>query len=242
MHTNPKALSFADVDFSFEKHGPLVLQSVTLSLAPRTFTTIVGPSGGGKSTILKLAAGIEKPVRGTVDRTVRTRMIFQTGGLLPWLSALDNVLIGLVDNRASKGKKRELALQALDEVGLRSHVTKTPRELSGGQRQRVGIARALVAEPELLLLDEPFSALDVESAAALSKDVMRMYAEREITMLMVSHSIEDAVMLSDEILVCSNGTISARVPVTFEYPRDKESAEVRALVQAVKHHMPATEE
>lgn len=236
--TDATALSFDTVSFSFDRSLPPVLSNVSFSIPPRSFTTIVGPSGGGKSTVLKLAAGIETPVQGKVYRPLRTRMIFQSAGLLPWLTALDNVLIGLTDVRATPAQKKKKAEKALQDLGLGEHLHKTPRELSGGQRQRVGIARALVSEPELLLLDEPFSALDVESTASLSADILRIWSERNITMLMVSHSIEDAVALSDTILVCSGGTVSHHISIALPRPRAHDSALVKEQIQKVRALIP----
>ena len=238
MESNPHALSLSNVAFSFDKHTPPVVHDVSFVVPIHSFTTIVGPSGGGKSTLLKLAAGIEMPTQGSIDRPLRTRMIFQSAGLLPWLSALDNVLIGLTDSTLSKAHRIKKATQVLGELGLGEHLYKTPRELSGGQRQRVGIARALVSDPELLLLDEPFSALDVESTASLSQEILRIWKERMMTMLMVSHSIEDAVVLSDTVLVCSGGTVAKHVDVSIPRPRAHEDDAVRKLVKKVRGFIP----
>jgi sulfonate transport system ATP-binding protein len=217
---------------------PAVLHAVSFALAPGTFTVIVGSSGGGKSTLLRLAAGLDAPTAGIVKNGARTRMIFQNAALLPWLSALDNVLIGTTDINGTKAEKKAKALAALAEIGLAEHAAKLPRELSGGQRQRVGIARALVSEPRFLLLDEPFSALDFETSEKLSQEVLDIFAQKGITMLMVSHSIEDAVLLADEIFVCAGGTIAERVNVPLERPRSRADAHVLSLISQVRKFIP----
>lgn len=228
------AVVFDRVRFSYPT-GPEVLHGVSFSLPMRSFTVVVGPSGSGKSTILGLVSGLAKPAAGKVERALRTRMVFQSGALLPWLTALENVLLGLMDRSklGSEAKERR-AREALRELGIEAFARQYPRDLSGGQRQRVGIARALVADPELLLLDEPFSALDADTAAHLAAQVEGLYQKNEMTMLMVSHSIEDAVLLADEILVVAGGRLAERVVVPLPRPRARDDARVVALVERVK--------
>ena len=231
-------LSFDKVSFAYEPHEPLVAREVSFSLPERTFTTIVGPSGGGKSTLLRLIVGLQHPTLGTVTNTARTRMIFQDAALLPWRTVRENVHLGF---SGTPGTKREHAKRVHDELenlGLMERADAYPRELSGGQRQRVGIARALVSDPELLLLDEPFSALDIETTEHLSQELLDIFAKRDITMLMVSHNIEDSVALSDEILVFSGGTISHKVPISLPRPRVRTDVHFEKLVKEVKSLIP----
>jgi ABC-type nitrate/sulfonate/bicarbonate transport system ATPase subunit len=234
MEHEQSAVSFDRVRFAYPG-GSDVLHGVSFSLPMRSFTVVVGPSGSGKSTVLDLAAGLTKPTAGKVERALRTRMVFQSGALLPWLTALDNVLLGLADRpKLGREAKERRAREALRELGIEAFSRHYPRDLSGGQRQRVGIARALVAEPELLLLDEPFSALDADTTAHLSAEVEALYQKKEMSMLMVSHSIEDAVLLADEILVVAGGRLAERIVVPLPRPRRRDDARVAALIERVK--------
>ncbi|HEX7651597.1 MAG TPA: ABC transporter ATP-binding protein [Candidatus Paceibacterota bacterium] len=227
-------LSFNDVSFAYDRTLPTVLHDVSFSLKPRSFTAIVGPSGGGKSTLLRLAIGLDKPTRGTVVNTARTRMVFQSGALLPWLTALQNVKLAFADKPTGEAAENREAHAALAELGIREFADAYPRNLSGGQRQRVGIARALVAAPELMLLDEPFSALDTETTARLVEEVERLYREKDMTFLMVSHSIEDAVVLADEILVVGKGGLQGKVEVDIPRPRRRDDPMAQRLAARAK--------
>jgi NitT/TauT family transport system ATP-binding protein len=227
-------LSFDNVSFAYEPHLPIVMHDVSFTLPSRSFTTIVGPSGGGKSTVLRLAVDLQKATSGSVVNHARTRMIFQSGGLLPWRTVAQNVHLGFSGVPGSKHVHAKRAHEELANLGLADFADVYPRELSGGQRQRVGIARALVSDPELLLLDEPFSALDVETTERLSQELLQIFADRNITMLMVSHSIEDAVMLADEVFVYAQGTISHKIPIHLSRPREREDTDVLKLVKEIK--------
>ncbi len=231
-------VSFEKVSFAYDAHGPLIMRDVSFDLAPRTFTAIVGPSGGGKSTLLNLSVGLQKPMSGTVTNKARTRMIFQNAALLPWRTVKENVHLGFSGTPGSKKEHMKRIHDELANLGLAEFADVYPRDLSGGQRQRVGIARALVSDPELLLLDEPFSALDIETTEHLSLELLDIFAKRNIAMLMVSHNIEDAVMLADEIFVFSGGVISHRVPIALPRPRARESQHVDHLVKQVKGYIP----
>ncbi len=230
-------LSFNHVKFAYEKGLPEVIHDVSFTLIPGSLTVIVGPSGSGKSTILRLAIGLAPATKGTVSCTGRTRMIFQSGALLPWNTARENVEIGFIGTGVPRGQYRSHALAALKELGIEHLSDSYPRNLSGGQRQRVGIARALVSEPELLLLDEPFSALDVETTDRLANDLLAVH-QKGITMLMVSHSIEDAVVLADSVLVFKDGVIAHTVPIELPRPRVRTDRDVFAIVDKVKALLP----
>jgi NitT/TauT family transport system ATP-binding protein len=230
----PTVLSFENVAFAYEPHTPLVLHDVSFTLKDRSFSAIVGPSGSGKSTLLRLAVGLQKPLSGTVVNNVRTRMIFQDGALLPWRTVYENVHLGFSGTPGSKRDHAKRVHEELSNLGLTAFARTYPRDLSGGQRQRVGIARALVSDPELLLLDEPFSALDFETSEHLSQELLQIFASRDITMLMVTHNIEDAALLADEIFVFSDKTVSHKVPVPLARPRSREDVHLERIVKEVK--------
>jgi NitT/TauT family transport system ATP-binding protein len=228
------AVTFSNVSFAYEPHTPEILKDVSFTLKHGTIGAIVGPSGAGKSTILKLISGLQKPDHGTVTNTARTRMIFQDGALLPWRTVRENVHLGFSGTPGTKREHYKRIQEELASLGLDEFSKNYPRDLSGGQRQRVGIARALVSDPELLLLDEPFSALDFETSEHLSHELLQIFSERNITMLMVTHNIEDAVLLTDEIFVFTGGTISHKVPISLPRPRNRETAEFEKIVKEVK--------
>jgi NitT/TauT family transport system ATP-binding protein len=233
-------VTFSKVSFAYEAHLPQVFENVSFSVPTDSFTVLVGPSGCGKSTLLRLASFLDIPQTGVVSNSARTRMVFQGAALLPWYTARENVEIGLTGmNLSSEGKKKK-ALEALAELGIESLADAYPRHLSGGQRQRVGIARALVSEPEVLLLDEPFSALDIETTRTLSAEVLRIHKDKHMTMIMVSHSIEDAVLLADTILVVSDKHITETIPASLPHPRQVDDTEVHALIQRVRNALPVS--
>lgn len=238
MKNDPIILQFEEVSFRYEPHQPQTLRDVSFSLSSRDIVSIVGPSGGGKSTVLRLAAELVKPTRGKVVRKARTRMIFQNHGLLPWRTALGNVMLGMNGLGLTQHEEKKRALAQLSDLGIRECAKMYPHDLSGGQRQRVGIARALVSEPELLLLDEPFSALDVENSRRLSQEILEIYESRCIAMLMVSHSIEDAVLLSDQVLLFADNTIEKRFPIDLPRPRRADDPKVHALVHQIHSKIP----
>lgn len=227
------ALTLTDVDFTYAPHLPHVLHDVSLTLAPNSITAIVGASGSGKSTILRLAAGLIEPTTGTTLRPLSTRMIFQNGALLPWLTAYDNVALGLLNSADDDGVKERRILKTMKSLGVLPLEHHFPRDLSGGERQRVGIARAIVAEPELLLLDEPFSALDIDTTRALTEILETLFTKKKVTMLMVSHSIENAVELADRILVCKAGALIADINVPLPRPRSAHMHQVLALARSI---------
>jgi NitT/TauT family transport system ATP-binding protein len=233
-------VTFSDVSFAYEPHLPTVFENVSFNVPKESFMVMVGPSGCGKSTLLRLASFLDIPQSGTVSNTARTRMVFQGAALLPWYTARENVEVGLTGMKLNPEDKKQKALAALRELGIETLSDSYPRHLSGGQRQRVGIARALVSEPELLLLDEPFSALDIETTRKLSEEVLQIHREKHMTMIMVSHSIEDAVLLADTILVVSDKHITDTISVPLSYPRSIEDSKVHVLIQQVRKALPSS--
>ena len=226
--------------------GRLVLDHIDFSLREGEIVAILGKSGSGKSTFLRVLAGLTQPSTGTVVYRGQPvdgpahgiAMVFQTFALFPWLTVLGNVELGLEAQGVPRAERRERALRAIDVIGLDGFESAYPKELSGGMRQRVGFARALVVNPDVLLLDEPFSALDVLTAETLRGDMMDLWIERRIPtkgIILVSHNIEEAVEIADRIIVFGSdpGCIRAEIHVSLPRPRDWTSPGFRQLVDQV---------
>jgi NitT/TauT family transport system ATP-binding protein len=214
-----------------------VLHDVSFSLEKKSFTILVGPSGCGKSTLIKLVAGLTQASGGSLNAPQKMSMVFQNGALLPWYSALENVLLALDSVQGLPLYKEKHALDALAMMNIKELASKYPRDLSGGQRQRVGIARALVSEPELLLLDEPFSALDAETTEALHSELLNIWKSSDITILMISHSLEEAVALGERILVMHAGRIIHEHNVRLEYPRDPTTEIFAKYIASIRREL-----
>jgi NitT/TauT family transport system ATP-binding protein len=226
--------------------GRLVLDHLDFTLSDGEIVAILGKSGSGKSTFLRILAGLVPPSDGVVEyRGQRVSepahgiaMVFQTYALFPWLTVLGNVELGLEALGVAGTERRRRAVDAIDVIGLDGFETAYPKELSGGMRQRVGFARALVVNPDILLLDEPFSQLDVLTAETLRGDLLDLWQARRIPtkgIVMVSHNIEEAVEMADRILIFSSdpGRIRADIPVPLARPRASENAGFRHIVDQV---------
>ncbi|GAA4537337.1 ABC transporter ATP-binding protein [Pseudonocardia xishanensis] len=205
--------------------GTVAVREVSLALEPGDFVTVVGPSGCGKSTLLRLASGLESVTGGSIDvRAAATSYVFQDATLLEWRSALRNVeLVGEL-RRIPKDERRRRAQEALDLVGLTGFETQHPRQLSGGMRMRVSLARALVADPDLALFDEPFGALDEITRLQMQTELQKLFQLKRFAGLFITHSVSEAVYLSTRVLVMSGrpGRIVAEIAVPFPYPRPPE--------------------
>jgi NitT/TauT family transport system ATP-binding protein len=205
--------------------GTVALTDVSLSIDAGEFVTVVGPSGCGKSTLLRLASGLETTTSGTIEVSARaTSYVFQDATLLEWRSALRNVeLVGELRG-VSRDERRDRARAALDLVGLTGFETQHPRQLSGGMRMRVSLARALVAEPDLALFDEPFGALDEITRLQMQTELQRIFRQERFAGLFITHSVSEAVYLSTRVLVMSGrpGRIVAEIPIPWDYPRPPE--------------------
>jgi NitT/TauT family transport system ATP-binding protein len=210
------------------------LRDVSLEVKPQEFVIIVGPSGCGKSTLLKIIAGLEEPTGGTIEKPKEVGMVFQNGALLPWLTVKDNVAFGMHAQHKNAKDIEHSCKQYLEMVGLGHFGDKYPRELSGGQRQRVGIARALAVEPQVLLLDEPFSALDPKTTEELHVDILKIWKETKITVVMVSHLIEESVSLADRVVLMKDGRVEEIFPITLPYPRRENGLAFHELVQKIR--------
>jgi len=213
------------------KGGEVVaLSDLSLSIAPGEFVAILGPSGCGKSTLLRLVASLEQPSTGSVSvngaapgRVSAQHALgvaFQDHALLPWLSIHDN--IALPFKIAGRKVDEDVIARLIELVGLASFVSARPRQLSGGMRQRASIARALVLEPEVLLLDEPFGALDAVTRRQMNVELQRIWSARRITTMLITHSVDEALFLADRVVVMSGrpGRILREVAVPFARPRD----------------------
>ncbi|MBI3457598.1 MAG: ABC transporter ATP-binding protein [Candidatus Rokubacteria bacterium] len=236
------------------RRGELVgaLADVSVEVRENEFVSFVGPSGCGKSTLLKLVAGLVPATRGVVsirDHVVRepfpdVGFVFQSAVLLPWRTVFQNVMFSIEMLGLGRAAYRDRAQALLDLAGLRGFETKYPRELSGGMQQRVAICRALVHDPSLLLMDEPFGALDAMTREEMSLELLRIWDERRKTILFVTHSIPEAILLSDRVVVMTPrpGRIARVLEIELPRPRRVEmefdarfkeySEEVRALIFA----------
>jgi sulfonate transport system ATP-binding protein len=191
-----------------------VLRGVDLTIERRQFVALLGRSGSGKSTILRGLAGLDPGAVGELYVPARRSVVYQEPRLLPWAKVLANVILGL-DGREAPVRGR----RALDEVGLRGHEDDWPKTLSGGEAQRVALARALVREPELLLLDEPFGALDALTRIRMHALVVKLFRRHQPAVLLVTHDVDEAILLADRVLVLSMGRLALDLPVDLQGPR-----------------------
>jgi NitT/TauT family transport system ATP-binding protein len=224
----------------------LVLDDINISIRAGEFLGLLGRSGSGKSTLLRIAAGLIRPTSGEVlyrgapltEPAEGIAVVFQTFALFPWLTVLENVEAGLDALGLPREEARQRAQDAIDLIGLDGFQSAYPRELSGGMRQRVGFARATATRPDLLLMDEPFSALDVLTAETLRTDFLDLWVEHQLptkSVLMVTHNIEEAVLMCDRLAVLSSNParIAAEIPVTLPRPRDRLDQEFGNVVDNV---------
>lgn len=217
------------------------LSGMNLSIPENSFVCIVGPSGCGKSTLLRIMAGLESCTKGSVlfhgmeQKRPRPEigMIFQEYSLFPWRNVLENVAMGLEFAGIGRREREERGRIYLELVGLSDYSAAFPHELSGGMRQRVAIARALANEPEVLLMDEPFGALDAYTRILLQKRLLDIWEKRRKTVVFVTHSVDEAVFLADRIIVMGTGSIVARLDVDIPRPRSRDNPCYAGLVAGI---------
>jgi NitT/TauT family transport system ATP-binding protein len=222
---------FTDVKKSYESPPVFVVHDFSLSVNQGEFFCLVGASGCGKSTVLKMIAGIETPSTGTIAKPDHVGMVFQSNALLPWLTVEANVAFAARMQKFEEPKVKQLTAKYLKMVHLDAFGGKYPRELSGGMRQRVGIARALAVESEVLLMDEPFSALDPMICEELYADLLEIWGLTKKTIVMISHHYEEAVTLADRVGIMKDGELKQIVPIDLPRPRSEDDP---AFTQQVK--------
>ncbi|KGR91275.1 nitrate ABC transporter ATPase [Ureibacillus massiliensis 4400831 = CIP 108448 = CCUG 49529] len=248
-----EVVSFEQVDKIYNT-GTVALNRLNLSIKEGEFISFLGPSGCGKSTALRMVAGLGDPTKGKVNvfgqdpkaviqKTNDVAFVFQEANLLPWRTVLDNVLLPLELRGSDKKSRKEAAIQVLEKVGLKDHIKSYPRQLSGGMKMRVSIARAMAAKPKLLLMDEPFAALDELTRQTLQMDLLNIWEKEKMTILFVTHNVYEAVYLSSRIAVMSArpGRLSTLIDVNLPYPRERTNTEFADLVnvasQSLEHSM-----
>jgi NitT/TauT family transport system ATP-binding protein len=239
----PAAVTLSGVSKVYGKGGAGVraLDEVSLTVAPGEFTCLIGASGCGKSTLLSLVAGLEKPTAGTLSVGGRVALMFQEAALFPWLSAAGNVELALRTRGVPRAERKQRARDLLETVRLGGFAAKRPHELSGGMRQRVALARALAQEADVLLMDEPFGALDAMTRDVLHDELDRITAERALTVLFVTHNVREAVRLGDRVVLLSSrpGRVLEEFPVVVQRPRRIDSAPVAELAAAITDRLRA---
>lgn len=247
--TSKPIIEIVNVEKSFktgDRQDLLVLDDINFRMHEGEIVAILGKSGSGKSTLLRIIAGLMQPSRGTVfyrEKPVHgpvrgISMVFQNFALMPWLTVLQNVELGLEALGIDRNERRDRALKAIDTIGLDGFESAFPKELSGGMRQRVGFARALVVNPDILLMDEPFSALDVLTADNLKSDLLDLWQTKKTGLhgiLFVTHNIEEAALLADRIIVFNSnpGSIRGELKVTLPHPRSDLDPRFRNQVDRV---------
>jgi NitT/TauT family transport system ATP-binding protein len=244
------ALSFASVTCTFPARGPTrpaytAVRDVSLDVEDGEFLALVGPTGCGKSTLLNLAAGLNAPSRGEVrvygeplaGLNTRAGYLFQGDALFPWRNALDNVAAGLEFRGVARSEARERAQQWLRQVGLGAHAAKYPHEMSGGMRKRVALAQTWILQPGILLMDEPFSALDVQTRHLMENALLELWAQARRCVLFVTHDLDEAIALADRVVVLSAGPASRPVAqFAIDLPRPRDVQEIALHPRFIELH------
>lgn len=236
VQVRPAKLSFEKVGKQFETRNGLftAVAEIDLEIAAGTFFVIVGPSGCGKTTLLRMVAGLESPTQGSItiqrDRTDRpvNSMVFQGDSIFPWMTVYDNAAYGLRLRGVKKSEVDAIVGHYLDRTGLTKFAQSFPHQLSGGMKQRVSIARAFANDPEVLLMDEPFSALDEQNKTLLQEELLRIWDEDKKTVIFITHSVDEAVTLGDKIMVMTAHPGRAKAIIDVPFARPRKVLELRA--------------
>lgn len=226
-----------------------VLQDVNLTIGPQEYIAVIGHSGCGKSTLLKMIAGLEKPTTGSVcleGKLIRKpgserMMVFQHYSLLPWLTVRENIRLAVdeVLRKANRSEKISIVNEHIAMVNLTAAADKYPDEISGGMKQRVGIARALATRPKMLLMDEPFGALDALTKRKLQQEVLKIWEEHRQAVMMITHDVDEAIYMADRIVLMTNGpnaTIGEILTVPFAHPRDRHAMRETTEYYDLRNH------
>ena len=248
--SSPHALVLDQVTCTFPARGSLradytAVRAASLRVRDGEFVSLVGPTGCGKSTLLNVAAGLQTPSEGAVSifgdplrgLNARAGYLFQSDALFPWRTALDNVAMGLELRGVNQAESRERAHDWLRRVGLSAHAAKYPHEMSGGMRKRAALAQTLILEPRMLLMDEPFSALDVQTRQLMENELLALWAQDRRCVLFVTHDLEEAIALSDRVVVLSAGPASRPVAeYEVDLPRPRDVQEISMHPRFVELH------
>ncbi len=237
---DPAAVRVVGVSQVFERNGPPVLDGVDLTVAPGEFVCLVGASGCGKSTLLNLVAGLVEPTAGEVQVSARRpALMFQEAALLPWLTASGNIELALRARGVGRSQRRAEATRLLSLVNLAEHAGKRVHELSGGMRQRVALARALAQDSSVLLMDEPFAALDAITREVLHRELARIWAEQRLSIVFVTHNVREAVRLGTRVVLMGSrpGRIVREWRVDLTQPRTIESSGVSELAAEITREL-----
>ncbi|NTV37115.1 MAG: ABC transporter ATP-binding protein, partial [Anaerolineaceae bacterium] len=215
-----------EMTFQGENGGLQALEDISFQVMPQDFLCVLGPSGSGKSTLLRIVAGLLKSTGGKIDfsdhHQPRIGLIFQQANLMPWRTVLQNITLPLELQKVPEDEAHRQADELIELIGLQGFENSWPRELSGGMAQRVAIARAFIQDPDLLLLDEPFGSLDALTREKMGTELLRLWQARRKTVIMVTHSISEALLLSDRILVFSPRPARIALEINVDLPRPRE--------------------
>ena len=245
----PYALEFRDITVAFRSRDNgdryTAVANTTLHIGAGEFVSVVGPTGCGKSTLLNIAAGLLIPSGGEVrvfgeplaGINARAGYMFQSEALMPWRSALDNVMVGLQYRGLPDGEARSQAMAWLERVGLREFADRYPHQLSGGMRKRTSLAQTLALDPDIILMDEPFSALDIQTRQLMENEVLDLWAAKKKAVLFITHDLDEAIAMSDRVVVLSAGPATHPIgEFAIDLPRPRDVAEVRTHPRFVELH------